>query len=190
MDDDPLFLATIDDLRHRAERRDEYGVVKAAGLLRLLLLDGTPLVARVNRVRRLRIRYRVFGNPALLQLMIRDGATFWAIEDGLYPPAGSQPFGVGQELKLDELLRLTVMLIEGHEVSARDLIRHVAHVEGGVHAGAPEDATQQAIGRAARSMRIGQLPAGTRTLAAIGRAVAAGLDPLADQIRKDATGPT
>ena len=55
---DELFVRTIDDLEERAGTTDEYELL-AAALLRKLLLDRPPLMDQVNRTRRLPISFRI-----------------------------------------------------------------------------------------------------------------------------------
>jgi hypothetical protein len=52
---DELFLNTLKDLRAKANSNDRYQLIKASGLLRLLLLDG--LVDRVNSKHRIKLKF-------------------------------------------------------------------------------------------------------------------------------------
>jgi hypothetical protein len=80
MQADQLFLRTLEDLDRRTAVADEYEALLAAGLLRKLLLDETPVVHQVNRYRRERIRFRINGETPLERIMLQDNPVFWAIE--------------------------------------------------------------------------------------------------------------
>jgi hypothetical protein len=140
MDTEALFVATLDWL-HRASTRDPldaYEMVLTSGRLRLLLLDGAPLVHTVNRERRLKLAFDVGDHsppPAPLPQPL-----FWAVPDGLNPNHMTTTHNVPMlSLSLDEFLARRILVYEGVDVKVKELIRHAAHVSGGVHAGEPED---------------------------------------------------
>lgn len=187
LDPDALFLATLDDLRPRVERSNvpPYEIFMAAPLLRKLLMDASPLVDQVNRERKLKIRYPINGFSAVLDTLGIPRPVFWAIQDGLDPETSPPPLTQQIEVKRDQLLARLVMIIGEHEITVRDLIDHVSHVAGAVHAGQPQHQREQALRAASRSIQIGGYPPDTRALQAVGRVVLKGLRPLSDQIRAD-----
>lgn len=54
-----LFLKSLDELRRIVGAPNEYGVLRSAAVLRLLLLDSRRLVDEVNREQRLRAHRRI-----------------------------------------------------------------------------------------------------------------------------------
>lgn len=182
MNADQLFLATLDDVRARLASPSEYGLLRMSALLRQLLLDAHPLVDAVNSERRLKITYEVMTADRYVDVIMEDRPIFWSTEDGLDPATAA--FGQPVTLRRDAFLARRVMFVDGHAVTVRDVIAQLAHVEGGVHAGSPESAKQEALQQAARVFGIGGLPAGWRLLAAIARVVLRSLEPLEAEVAK------
>jgi hypothetical protein len=141
VDRDDLFLATIDDATNRVANRTTYDLLMAAGLLRKLLVDGQSLVHIANRTRHVRIRYRV-NDPKLaetreqLRSIVGEDPVFHAVFDGLNPGIFAAPHAP-VELTEGQFLALPVMFYRDVDFSIGDVIRFVANVSGGVHAGAP-----------------------------------------------------
>jgi hypothetical protein len=182
---DEMFLKTLDELEQRLRvGAPEYDVLMSAASLRKLLLDGEPLVHRVNRERRLRIRFRANcgGPPAHV---IEDHPTYWSIHDGFDPETGHSRSRAPSELRLEEMLRCVVMLVDGENMSVHDLIDFCAHIEGAVHVGKPKTPKEKAQALVAEEIRVGGMPPSTQSLLAIGRVVVHGLTALRDEIRKE-----
>lgn len=140
-----LFLATLEDLDARLQDpEDEYKMLRAAGLVRQLLLDKHPLMHAVKKDHRLKIHFRVTKHPARMGFFVDDGGvahvipkgSMWFILDGL-DPARFPEYPV-EELDLSHFLRVPTMKVRSGEVTVRDVIKHAAHAEGGVHLGAAE----------------------------------------------------
>ena len=182
MESGRLLLDSLAELRRIVGAPNEYGVLRSAAVLRLLLLDSPRLVDEVNREKRLRIVFRVVTMDNYIQMLLDDGALFYSTEDGLDPDTA--PFGVVAELNRDQFLKHRVMVVQGHVVTVHDLIDQLAHIEGGVHVGTPKTTKQAALSDAARLFGIGGLPAGIRMMAAVCRVVLRGLEPLENEVRQ------
>jgi hypothetical protein len=113
--------------------------MKAGGLLRLLLLDGSPLVHEVNRHRKLLLVFRVVDPLAAIgteflevareaEMVLLPGANLWP------GPPGSRADVDAVEMKLDPFLGFTIGFIEGVPLTVKETIRFASHVGGGVHA--------------------------------------------------------
>jgi hypothetical protein len=176
VDDDQLFLETLNDLEPRLERgRSEYEVLAISMLLRLLILDNPTLLAKVNRSRPERIRFVVNARDPVWKLAGLDPPIFWSIEDGFDPDTA--PVAVPLEVTLDELLGRVVMTIRGLEITVKDVIRQALYVSGGAHPPRPpETAVEEALANS--GMFLTGYPAGLSSLLAIGRVVVKGLAPL------------
>jgi hypothetical protein len=191
MDVDILFLETLADLRRRSNPGPEYEVQQLAALLRKLLLDGQPLVDAVNRTRRLPIRFRVHDGSPYQDLVLSSGPTFYALQDAFDPESVLVANARIAEVDRDGLLGRGIVLMDGVWFSVADIVKYVAHVEGAVHRGQPSDNKQRAL--AATNIRIGGYDSPVvRSLLAVARVVARGLEPLEARIRADRTaqGPT
>src|SRR5262245_20723045 len=60
MTPEQLFVRAYDDLDEKSGSKDEYILLRAAAVLRQLLLEEHPLVHKVNRSERLQLKFR-FG---------------------------------------------------------------------------------------------------------------------------------
>ena len=177
MNADQLFIETLNDLEGRTgATASEYDLLRASHLLRQLLLDGEPLIGTVNLERRLDIRYTI-GRSAMRDMQIADGAVFWAIQDG-FDPQTAPPSVTSATLKRDELLREMVIYSRPLELSVRDVIKFLAHVEGGVHHRAPTDDKERALREITHQIAMGGLSPTARSLRAIARVVIRATGPL------------
>ena len=105
-------------------------------MLRKLLLDGNRLVDQVNRVHRLKVLYRINSPTRYEETVLGLRPTYWSLEDGIDPDLGQPPgLQAPTEATRDQLLARRVMVIEGQEVSVRDLVvlsRLVGGLDGGL----------------------------------------------------------
>jgi hypothetical protein len=180
----PLFLNTLDDLERRLEPGGTaYDVLMIAGLLRKLLLDGGgSLVTILNRQHRLKLRYRV--NDAPLKVPRAAGSTGqWGVTNALDPeafPDLAEPI----DLDLDDFLGTLLLVIEGNRATVADIIRHVANVQGAVHAGTPGTEADTALLILNRGVRMWGYEVGTAMLLPIGRIVLRALAPLRESVAR------
>jgi hypothetical protein len=188
MDVDTLFLETLADLRRRSNAGPAYEVQQLAALLRKLLLDGQPLVDAANRTRRLRLRFRVYDGSPYQDLVLSDGPMFYSLQDAFDPETVAVANARFAEVNRDGLLGRGLVLLDGIWFSVADIVKYVAHVEGAVHLGEPDDDKQRAL--AASDIRIGGYDSPVvRSLLAVARVVARGLEPLEARIRADRLAP-
>lgn len=133
-----ILATTVEDLRNRSRlTASEYDVVQASGLLRRLLIDASAVVPRAVKSLSLdEPRYEwasvyagevsgAFLDPVLLKsvgqaLMVRDARLLGAVHNG----------------SLSDFLAVKVAASTADgDVTVKDLIKHYAIVEGGVHHG-------------------------------------------------------
>jgi hypothetical protein len=142
MDPGPLLLATLDELKRYVAAGDDYAMLRAAALLRQLLIDGAPLVHQANRSHRLKLRFPVCGRQ-YAELVLADGPVFYSALGGIHR---SGPRGHQVELfSLDEFLAAKVLKLGSHILTIGDLISISANVLGGVHKGTPNTEKEQAL---------------------------------------------
>ncbi len=191
MTPDELYLYSIRDLaRITVKVEDEYQLLEAAAVLRRLLLDGDPLLHQVNRLRRQRIRFEAGSESTpFVQLVLEDAPTFWSWEDALSPIIGVGLPILVESLTMDQFLGKRAVIVQGHDVTVKDLIRQIANVGGGVHAGTPKSDLEKALQSASLAIRIGGVGAIERTMRGIAAVVVDALIPLADQIRTELSRP-
>lgn len=178
MQQETLFLRTLDDLREKVASADEYEILKAAGLIRLLLIDGTPLVDKVNRSIRLKLEYEYVGprtgaGAGVLSL----SPDSLVVADGLYP--GTQ-IADGNIVKTNarKFLGELALVSGGIEHTVRYLVKFVANELGGVHHGDPQPDTLHDL-----KMVLDRIPAVVYGVKAIASVVLDGLKPLEDGVR-------
>jgi hypothetical protein len=197
MTPDDLFLCTLDDLENRlsrfrpgelVSRAQQYDLLMAAGLLRKLLIDGEPLVAPVNRTRRLRLRFSVSGWPFLsgsaaqgARVRIRRrGLSLEAptvAPDQLTPELGA--LLRDRSLTLDEMLAASVVIWNDVPIDAKGLITYVANVAGGVHVGGkPRGRAQEALHDFGHELIIDGYPLALAALTDVAEVTVSGLRPL------------
>jgi hypothetical protein len=86
---DEFFLRTLNDLASRLlPPQDDYDLLKASALIRLLLLDERPLAEQVNESRRMKIHYAVADKA----LPVDRGTC-------RHPPTGSSDSGSSRRLR-------------------------------------------------------------------------------------------
>ncbi len=105
-----LFLLSLKDLREKANSNNRYQLIKASGLLRLLLLDG--LIDRVNSSYRFKLKFYL-----TLKKFRRE----------------DQP-----ALTLQKFLAEEWKAYREHCYSVKEIIQTSAHLMGGVHLGEPK----------------------------------------------------
>jgi hypothetical protein len=123
-----LFLKTVQDLRSKIRVNKEYHLIRACGLCRHLLLDGTPLVYQVNRKYKLPITFN-----------IKDFTDTPLSHD--YKGSGGRtilPIGESKKVKLDEFLKTKIHYYGKNEFTVKEFIIAAAHYYGGVHSGKPD----------------------------------------------------
>lgn len=176
MDRDSLFLEVIDDLRAKTVSSTPYDILKSAGLIRQLILDMPTLVSIVKRGRIGKIHFKVKN------LRPMPGVDAWFIGDGLDPDT-SPPIGTIVTLSLDEFLKVIVLQENGNNITIKEVVRYVAHILGGVHAGTPQEKSDIILDELDKHWKLGNQGAPIYSLAAIARVVLKALEPLEAHIK-------
>lgn len=140
-----LFLRTLDDINTRLSSTDFYEVMGISGLLRKLLLDGTPLIDRVNRIYHLKIKFDIVWLPPDPNIPGIPPPTIFFALDNLNPHRGS--VGVRQSVVRDKFLSTVIMKYHNHEYTVRDVILFEANIAGGVHADEPKTVSEENMAR-------------------------------------------
>lgn len=179
MDKSQLFIKTIEDIEERLTSHDEYEILMIAGLLRKLLLDSNPLMNQVNQEKRLKITFTVNyrGVPQTPPIPF-----FWSIEDGIDPDTSVPHLSNPKKVNRDDFLKIPIILFNGRIIIVKDLILHMAHVEGAIHPGMPKSDEEKVLKELGQTLGIGGLPTGIRLLKAISRVVLKGLQQLKNEI--------
>lgn len=177
-----LFVETVADVRHRSQNpgdRSRYELLGIAPLLRKLLLDGTSLVDTVKAGRPeilLEFRVRPWLPPAT---DIKVGAPRYSLRLG-GPELVGKPDNSAVRTAA-EFVAARVGLVEGRDLTIRDVVRYYSHVEGGVHFGEPREAGQATLSSLA-PLLLGRVTGQIEILAHLGQIVVKALTPLCDSI--------
>lgn len=175
-----LIGRTVDDLRDRAESEDEYTLLGIAGIVRRALFEKHAL-ADLERSRQrlpdLEFRYR---SAPIRPSSIPIGTQIRLPVLGRF----REPAELGA---LSQFRKAPVATSDAQAISVESLVKHFAHVEGGVHVGYPGDDTEDALG-AIFGFRSEGWRHGLGLLGDIGFVVAEGLAPLVAADRAGTTG--
>lgn len=154
-----LFLRTFEDIEARTlnwRTASKYELLGLAPLLRKMLLDSRALATAANMYHRLDLQFVAhemdieFARTPPPPMILMGGA------DEEFGPVTHAQFVIpGQDrtpivnLTLQRWLAHTSVVDGRTLIPVSDLIKFVAHVEGGVHAGTPRTATDKALARVA-----------------------------------------
>lgn len=173
-----IFLATIMDIDHKVREGSRYSLIRAAGLLRQLFLDSTPLVHVVNRPYRHKIMFETLDYhhqpPLSPEAHGRD------LDGSLFP---------GAKLitsDLDNFMKAPCFMMGGVTATVRDLIRACANAKGGVRLGAARTVEEDSVMDWDRTFRLLGAEPSLKTIAGVCRVALRGLRPLVKTITSSA----
>lgn len=177
-----LFLETLDDLETRIRQEaSEYDLLRAAALLRELLLDDSPLVHQVNRTTKIPLRFH-------LRVKMPEPGNRFEIWLGLDPNAEVDvPI---HEVGVKELLGTSLVFLPTASLTTGQIVTLAANVRGGVHRGKPKDPAHEAFETFRLKLRHGDMPLELLLVVEISKVVPAGLEPLRSAVRNRSPAPT
>ena len=163
-----LFLGTVKDIEEKLKVGDRYTVIRAAGLLRQILLDQHRLLDGANRNHKLKLTFQIMprGNPP-----VSKGLRYHWVN----PDASAFPGAKTSTVDAAGLTRTEILYSRGESATVKDLIKVCANAKGGVHLGRAKPGGQQAIidwDAAARS------DMSLRSIAGLCKVVLDGAEPL------------
>jgi len=176
-----LFLNTLDDIREKLSRGDEYSIIKASALLRHLLLDGNvSLLHLANKNHGIKPQFVVndyLSKPPIKLLL------HWMSLD-----PSSMRTKVLHTINLDTFLKAECLTFKEHDFTVKDIIKGCANYEGGVHSGKPRQDKHKEKNEAFLDLteifKIGGVPSSTAHLVGISRIILTALAPLEEKIRE------
>ena len=186
------FVETVEDLRRRCDlRASEYDMVQAAGLIRRLLIDNNSLWDQANREIKSRptvewiSAHRIVETRPDAQVMTSalalDPVLFRAVVESIEPDKTKRAEifeNPPRSGTFDDFLKWGVIVKriddEWKPVSVRELVKHYANREGGVHFG--QGKSSHPILEEIREFADEDL---RRTILACGRITYRAMEPLA-----------
>src|SRR5262245_1266821 len=176
MDAASLLLARCKQIETAMASSNEIALLDLSAHLRQLLIDESSPLYKVNRERRLKLKF-VVGD---FRQQPDSHTLILSLEDGVDP--GSRPPGSPQkEVSLGGFLEHTIVYLRGQPLSVGDVTKFAANVAGGVHQAIPSD-RQKLIHDYSSQVSIGGLPGAIRQLQAIARVALKGLRPLIEAV--------
>jgi hypothetical protein len=184
---DALFLRTLSDLEVKSQSHDTYDLLGTSALLRKLFLDDFRLVDRVNRTRRVKLRFRIADMSRYLAMVLKSGAQFYSTLDALDPDR-APPFCPRIDLTRDQFFGTVVLVAGGSQHTIREVILFHANVMGGVHAGTPATEKARALVEVEQLFALGGIDGALRQLQSIGNVALQALKPLRDSVSESGGG--
>lgn len=128
-----LFVNTIIELEERFNKKTEYDLLKASGLIRQLIVDANPLVAQVNKKYKLKIKYKVVKRFKLDFANIDSNGTEWSNLSSMVFISPSKSSNFVELLNKHEFFKYQLLSHHDTPFTVLDVIKICANKYGGVH---------------------------------------------------------
>lgn len=175
--EEKFFLATIVDVDSKILSGTPYELIRAAGLLRQLLLDGSPLVTVVNRKHKVRLTFHASTDKSVPPKISTSLMMWFSPDVGIGLPTAPEPIVLHRFLSQPILMRDEKCLATIH-----DLIDMCSHVKGGIHLGIPKSSGEHALLNWDEAFKEGGGIPSLHALAGTCRVALLGLRPLVEAI--------
>lgn len=169
-----LLLGTIRDIDAKLLEGATYALIRASGLLRQLLLDGHPLVERVNRKYRCKLKFVVL-EPG--EAPVQPDEEWRSVDPFILPGVATLA------LTRQQFLATQVLRVGSDSVSVADVIKACANAKGGVHFGEPDGREQELLLGWEKTNQFNRLEPSLVLLAGICRVTLIALFPLVSAIK-------
>ena len=173
-----FFIETINDIQEKLKTNRKYEIIKASGLLRLLLLDAEPLIIKINKKFQLKLEFEISDYKEKLPVETNLELNLVNLDVSKFPGAKTV------KANLKELLAIKCMIYKTTEISVKDLIKYCAHIKGGIHFGNPEDDIDESLISVDEQLKMVEEESSIILLKGILRIVLKGLIPLIYEISK------
>lgn len=173
--EEKFFLETINDLKQRLQTNTEYAIVKASGLLRILLCDGY-LMEKVNEKYNIQLLFEIFDDS--IEPPIKPDKHWGDPDVSFFPGAKTK------QVDLPTLLKFRCLRINGGVATVEDVIQAYAGMGGGSHFFplGREKGGKKIVITEGECTRIFEVEASLQVLQGICRVALKGIQPLADRI--------
>jgi hypothetical protein len=171
-----FFFDTLQDIQEKLAVSTRYSLIRSSGLLRQLLIDGEPLIHRINRRYHLKIEFEIVEPSSLPILPEVDWQNLLA--------AGF-PKAKRIRVNLERLLNTNFLRCNSFDYTVKDLIKTCANIMGGIHHITPDTKEQSLLDLDKAIEMAGEIPS-LKALKAIVTIVLNGLLPLVNAIEQNA----
>ncbi len=191
-DHENLLLNTIEDLRDKLKKGDEYSLLRASGLIRQLILDENPLVHIVNKKYKLKILYEVRErNRKVPPKFVVDGVELQSVISVTFAKPGKNEEQYVEYLKLDDFLKYDIINFANQNFTVQDIIKLCAHIYGGVHAGKIKEPKDFFLDWANKTISYADgVQCGVSSIKDIVEIIINALEPLVGEIQMETTAGT
>jgi hypothetical protein len=185
-----LFISTCEELDAVANGASEFRTLRAAGLLRLLLLDDHNLVSKVQSAlqTKFKLTFEIVVGPdadeAFRAIGVKPGPTIKTMAWRAIFPGDTLPGAPRTELKLDQFLKHPVFQHGAEQVTVKQIIKFLANAEGGVHHTSNLPAEQAALRELNDAIRVGDLGAISSYVRGLSNVVLSTLRSVVNEIRR------
>jgi len=121
-----IFIRALNDIEKKVLGGEKYNIVKAAGVLRQLLLDASPLAHLVNKTFRIKFEFIVVTLPE--RKCIHNELDVFLINRNSYPALVKT-----HEVNLSAFLKTNIISIKELNYSVNEIIDYICHVRSGIH---------------------------------------------------------
>jgi len=177
MDAETLFIRSLEDLHLSINSSYEYEILRAAGIIRQLFLDGAAsLVDQVNRKYQLKLVFEVV-EPKKPLIPGLSTPKLWCALDSIDPkrmPSGQPSTGKSR----DEFFALSIGSMDGTDYTIREVVKFVANVLGGVHSGTSSDNKEKLLNELRNIYIFSNINILLQHIQSIGRIILETLKPL------------
>lgn len=167
------FLSTVADLDRKLVEGSHYSLIRAAGLLRQLLLDQVPLVEEINRTHRISLHFEVVDYNHVPPIAFDH---HWRFIDPPEPGRGVTVRG------LRGILRVPIYRSGDGIATVRDVIRACANAKGGVHYGPAQGTKERDLLEWDLVAKFFGREPSVAAVVAVGKVVLKGLRPLVEAV--------
>lgn len=176
---DWLFLETIADLKEKLKRGSEYDIIKAAGLLRGIFLDGHKSLYDKVRKNNCKIVFVTIDHTTNINNIFPDSTfQFINIDASGFPGAKTT------QNSREQLLNICCLTFRGSNFTVADLIRAASNMKGGVHLGKAMNDKEANLLELDKCIQIMGEESTIVNLRGIIRVVITGLEPLITDIKQ------
>ena len=128
-----IFVNIMFDLNERYERRTEYDLLKASGLIRQLIVDHNSIVEQVNKNYKLKILFRVQERSKMPVERIKEDGTVWKVLYGMtFITAKENSLSI-ELLNKDAFFKYDLLTYHEEVFNVLDIIKICANKYGGIH---------------------------------------------------------
>lgn len=128
-----IFVNIMFDLNERYERRTEYDLLKASGLIRQLIVDPNSIVEQINKNYKLKIIFRVQERNKIPSERTKEDGKVWKALYGITFITPKEDSLSVEFLNKDAFFKYNLLTYHEETFNVLDIIKICANKYGGIH---------------------------------------------------------